>query len=91
MGLAIVWTRQAAAHVESIRLYIADFNGSASERIAQKLKRAGNSLAQQPERGRLIHGGMRELIVVSPYIIRYRVEPERVIILRIRHGARRPA
>ena len=34
---------------------------------------------------------MRELISHSyPYIIRYRIEGERVIILRIRHMARRP-
>lgn len=32
---------------------------------------------------------MRELIV-RPYIIRYQVDGNRVLIVRIRHGARRP-
>jgi plasmid stabilization system protein ParE len=33
---------------------------------------------------------MRELVSVSPSIIRYRIEGDDVIILRIRHTARRP-
>ena len=31
----------------------------------------------------------REL-VVSPYLIRYRVEHDRIVILMVRHGARKP-
>jgi plasmid stabilization system protein ParE len=30
--------------------------------------------------------GKREMTTVWPYIVRYRVDGERVIILRIRHG-----
>jgi plasmid stabilization system protein ParE len=33
---------------------------------------------------------MRELVSVSPYIIRYQVIGDDVVILRVRHGARRP-
>jgi plasmid stabilization system protein ParE len=33
---------------------------------------------------------MRELLAVSPYIIRHRIAGEQVVILRVRHGARRP-
>jgi toxin ParE1/3/4 len=86
----VVWNRLALANAVAIRDYIARFNGPAAERIAQRLKRAADSLADNPERGRLVREDVRELIVVSPYVIRYRVEVERVIILRIRHGARRP-
>ncbi len=32
---------------------------------------------------------MRELIV-RPYIVRYKVDGDRVQIVRVRHGARRP-
>jgi len=52
---------------------------------------AGNSLAHFPQRGRSIRGtDMRELVSVRPYMIRYRVTGEAVIILRIRHAAQRP-
>ena len=33
---------------------------------------------------------MRELATIPPYLIRYRVLDDRVLILRVRHGARRP-
>jgi len=33
---------------------------------------------------------MRELVSVRPYIIRYRVLGDQVIILRIRHASQRP-
>jgi plasmid stabilization system protein ParE len=33
---------------------------------------------------------MRELTVVYPYVIRYRITVDHLRILRVRHGARRP-
>jgi plasmid stabilization system protein ParE len=30
------------------------------------------------------------MTIVPPFVLRYRVEQERVLILRIRHGAREP-
>ena len=39
-------------------------------------------------RGRPVGGGIRELTIVSPYLIQYRVENGEVEILTIRHGAR---
>ncbi len=59
--------------------------------MAARLRGAGESLQSQPERGRLSGGGYRELTIVAPYIVRYRVTGREVIIVRIRHGARRPA
>jgi plasmid stabilization system protein ParE len=46
----------------------------------------GDSLQAFPERGRPVAGGLRELPTVPPYIIRYRVAGDAVLILRIRHG-----
>lgn len=38
----------------------------------------------------LVHDArLRETTLARPYIIRYRVDPDRVVILRVRHGARR--
>jgi plasmid stabilization system protein ParE len=33
---------------------------------------------------------MRELISTYPYIIRYHIDGDKVVILRVRHTARRP-
>jgi len=60
-------------------------------RLAERLSAAGDSLSFFPDRGRPVRGtGLRELTVVYPYIIRYRITADHVRILRVRHGARRP-
>jgi toxin ParE1/3/4 len=48
------------------------------------------SLTEFPDRGRDAGEGMREMTVVRPYVIRYRVAEDAVFILRIRHSARMP-
>lgn len=85
----MVWTAEAVDNLERIFTYVAAFNASAAARLAQRLSVAANSLADQPERGRSIARGLRELTVIHPYLIRYRVTEDTVIILRIRHGMRR--
>jgi len=82
----VVWTREALANLELIRAYIQQFNPGAAQRMARRLIEAGDSLRTFPERGRPVANGRRELPTVPPYIIRYRVEGEDVLILRIRHG-----
>jgi toxin ParE1/3/4 len=71
--------------------YLYDFNPQAARHLAEALLTAGDSLVNFPHRGGPVSGtNMRELLSVSPYIIRYRVERDDVKILRVRHGARRP-
>ena len=56
--------------------------------MATRLIALADSLADFPQRGRDAGGGFREQTIVPPYILRYRVDEDRVIIMRIRHGAR---
>jgi toxin ParE1/3/4 len=87
----VVWTDPALDHLETIQVYIEQFNPRAARDVAEGLKAAGNSLVNFPHRGRLVRGtDMRELVTAYPYIIRYRVVGNDVVILRIRHTARRP-
>lgn len=86
----VSWTRRATADLVAIGTYIARFSPASARKMAQRLKEAAASLSTQPHRGRLIDGGVRELAVVRPYIIRYRANAETVRILRIRHSARKP-
>lgn len=85
----IVWAPLAVDDLRSIRDYIGQFNPSAASRFAARLIATAESLADFSERGRPASSKRRELVVVWPYVIRYRIEPERVVILRVRHGARR--
>jgi toxin ParE1/3/4 len=90
------WTRssgptRALANLEAIRIYIEQFNPRAARLLADSLVTAGNSLALFPQRGRRVPGtDMRELVIADPYIIRYQVVGDVVVILRVRHSARRP-
>jgi len=84
----IVWTDEAIAHLEAIVAYIAAFNPAAADRLGGRLIEVANSLSEFSDRGREAPNGMREMTIVWPYVLRYRVEAERLVILRIRHGAR---
>jgi toxin ParE1/3/4 len=87
----VVWTAHALANLRAIRIYIAQFNPRAAAELAARLIAAGNSLEHFPHRGRSVRGTtMRELLTVAPYVIRYRIAGEDVLILRVRHSARRP-
>jgi toxin ParE1/3/4 len=87
----VIWTDPALANLEAIRIYIEHFNPRAARQLADTLIEAGNNLALFPNQGRPVPGtGMRELVTSYPYIIRYQVVGDVVVILRIRHSARRP-
>ncbi len=60
--------------------------------MAERIIETGNSLTVFPYRGRQVRFPVRGCArppFARPYIIRYRVDPDRVVILRVRHGARR--
>jgi plasmid stabilization system protein ParE len=87
----VVWTETALLGVSRVQVYLRVFNPQAAVRLAEALLEAGDSLVNFPHRGRPVGGTrMRELVTVSPYIIRYRVTGDTVIILRVRHRSRRP-
>ncbi len=77
--------------IERVYAYLFDFNPGAAAHVAASLLAAGNSLIDFPDRGRSVPGtDMRELLTAYPYIIRYRVHRDEVVVLRVRHSAQRP-
>lgn len=87
--MRVAWVRSALREVAHIHDYLSDFNPEAARRVAQALVDAADSLSSLPYRGRPVDGGMRELLTVYPYIIRYELLPDLVRILRVRHGMQR--
>jgi len=85
----VVWTREALANVEAIRIYIGQFDPAAAQRSAARIIETGNRLRVFPYRGRSVGNGFRQLALIRPYLIRYRVEASIVYIVGVRHGARR--
>ena len=73
-----------------VRRYVEQFNPEAAHALAVKLVASAEALDHFPERGRPIRDGLRELLSVWPYILRYQVAADEIQILGIRHGSRRP-
>jgi toxin ParE1/3/4 len=86
----IIWTEAAENDLRGIREYYAQFNPIAANRLVRRLLTAAEELPDTPQMGRPIRSGRRELVSVWPYLIRYRVADDAIVILRIRHGRRRP-
>ena len=87
----VIWSKTAIVQLRAVRAYVEQFNPEAADRLAARLVAAGNSLRNFPHRGRAVPGtGMRELVTVPPYIIRYEVIRNQVHALRVRHSSRRP-
>ncbi len=87
--MIVVWTQGAQEDPDAIFEYIAEDSGSAAERVTERHFSTAQSLSTFPLRGRLRSGTeLREpLIQSTPYIVRYTVEGEHVIIASVRHGA----
>ena len=67
----VIWSPAAADQLQSICAYVEQFNPKAAEELGRRLLAASNSLLNFPYRGRPVAGtSMRELLIVSPYIIR---------------------
>lgn len=86
----VTWSTRALIDLDQIAAYIAMFDSGAAIRIRSELESLGNSLSAFPNRGRPSVRGTREMVTVRPYIVRYRVVREHVLILSIRHSARLP-
>jgi len=89
--MRVLWTEPALDAIARIHDYLFDFNPRAAQHVAETPRAAGDGLMVFPHRGRPVPGtGLRELITSYPYTIRYRIDGDRVVILRVRHASRRP-
>lgn len=88
--MEVNWTEPALHDVAAIEAYVARFNPYAATDLVRALIEAADGLQSFPHRGRSAGMNRRELTVIWPYVIRYRIAPDAVYILRIRHGRQKP-
>lgn len=86
----VVWPDEVTERLDEIARYISRDNPVAADRIASRLIALGESLREFPNRGRPARDGAREMTGVPPYILRYRVIGDVVVIVGIQHGRQRP-
>lgn len=89
--MRVLWTEPALDGIARAYDYLYDFNPQAAMQVAANIREVGDGLGKFPYRGRPVpHTAMRDVMTAYPYIIRYRISGDDVIILRVRHTARRP-
>ena len=86
-------SRLAAAALDlrrAVQFYSRERPGLGAE-FLREFDDASNVLADHPEIGALIRSGVRKLLLRRfPYMLVYRAEPERVVILAVAHQRRHP-
>ncbi len=87
----MVWSARALRNLADIHAYIGQFAPLAAQRFTMRLIATVETLAENPDRGGPVIRQVRELMVVAPYIVRYRVTEAAVEIVRIKHGAQEPS
>lgn len=90
--MKVVYAPRALADLQAIEGYITQHNPVAARRVLAVIKSAIDALGHSPRLGLPIddEGRYRLPIVRYPYIVFYRLTDDEVVILRVRHGARRP-
>jgi addiction module RelE/StbE family toxin len=84
--MPVVFSPEALGDLTEIRAYIGEHSPAAASRIAVQLVAACDRLEHLPERGRPgLAAGTRELPIIWPYVIVYRVAADAVEIIRIWH------
>ena len=85
--MTIAWSPRAIPHLSALRAYIARDNPDTAAGVALTLLAAVERLADLPHLGRPGRlAGTREFVVPgTPYVIPYRVRPERLEIIAVFH------
>lgn len=91
MTRPVQWSRRSTADLRAIRAFIALDSEARAKTWIEELIRAGESLAQQANRGRRVREwpdpDVRELIV-KHYRLVYRVAADGVVVLTVFEGLR---
>ncbi len=87
--MIVRWTPTALRDLESLHGYVAEDKPRAAAATVERILSGIDALARHPEMGRRGRvAGTREL-VVSPYIVAYRVKRGAIEVVAIIHAARR--
>ena len=89
--MEVVWTEPALLDMIQLREFIKTENPSAAARIAERIMEVIGMISVHPamgRAGRVPH--TREMVITgTPFSIAYSVLEDRLVVLRVLHGARK--
>ena len=91
MARTLIWSAGAHADLNEIETYIAASSPENARRVVAKIRQAANKQLDFPYSARMVpelHDPNRREIFVYQYRVMYRVEPDRIEVLRVVHGRR---
>jgi len=91
MARRIDWSAEANADLDEIEAYIASRSPMSARRVIERIREAANKYRDFPYSARMIpefQDPDRRETFVYEYRLMYRVEPNRIHILRVVHGRR---
>jgi toxin ParE1/3/4 len=86
------WLNEATRELDSLYEFVAKSNPKAARRLLRAILAAVDQVSQFPTSGRPGEvSGTREVIVSgTPFRVVYRVQANRVVVLRVFHSSRNP-
>lgn len=91
MPREIVWLPPAARDVARLREFIREKSPQAAQRTAKRIRDAVQLLKENPDAGKPADDllAFRDLVIPfgnGNYVLRYRAEEARIVIVRVRHS-----
>lgn len=85
------WLRRALRDLEDAYLYVAADKPAAARRLVEQIEEGVGQLSLYPNLGRPGRvPGTRELAIAgTPFLVVYRLDGDRTVVLAVLHGARR--
>lgn len=89
--MKICYTETALVEVNEIFAYLSERNVAAAKRVVARVERTIQNLRDFPEMAQAADevGARRMPVGRFPFIVFYSIEGDEVVILHVRHGARR--
>ena len=88
--MRVIWTPEAQAHLDGIHHYLKRDAPFHANGVVDKLTRRSEQLIRHPRSGRMVpqydDENLRE-IIVYPYRLIYRLQPDCIDIIAVFHGA----
>jgi plasmid stabilization system protein ParE len=89
----LAFSREARGDLVRLRAFIAKHDPTAAERLARRLIQGIERLLRNPRLGRRVTVAPDQMApeeirdwVVGPYVVRYLIVDQRIVVLRIWHG-----